>query len=67
MVSPRMRRGLEIREAFRPTRLSAEHLRTAYEMATPMIERRIIRRDDERARDLEHVVDVAVDVQRGAR
>jgi hypothetical protein len=34
-----MRRGLEIREAFAPTRLSATHLRTAYELVSPVIER----------------------------
>jgi hypothetical protein len=65
MVSPLMRRGLEIRVAFRPTRLSTEHLRTAYEIATPMSERRISRRDDEPVRDVEHGLDAAADVQRG--
>jgi hypothetical protein len=37
-----MRRTLEIRVAFTPTRLSAEYLRAAYEVVTPTIERTIV-------------------------
>jgi len=37
-----MRRGIEIREAFAPTRLSGAHLRTAYEVVTPVIERPVV-------------------------
>ncbi len=39
-----MRRGLEIRVAFAPTRLSVEHLRAVYEMVTPVIDRAVVRR-----------------------
>lgn len=45
-VSSSMRRGLKIRVAFSPTRLSADHLRTVYEVVTPMIERIVIREED---------------------
>jgi hypothetical protein len=41
-VSLVMRRGIKIRVAFLPTRLSAEHLRAAYEVVTPVVERTII-------------------------
>jgi hypothetical protein len=41
-----MRRGLEIRVAFAPTRLSAEHLRAVYEMVTPVVDREIVRCSD---------------------
>jgi len=34
-----MRRGIEIREAFVPTRLSATYLRGAYEVVSPVVER----------------------------
>jgi hypothetical protein len=37
-----MRRGLEIRMAFAPTRMSAVHLRAAYEVVSPVIERIVI-------------------------
>lgn len=43
LVSPRMRRGLEIRVAFAPTRLSVEHLRAVYEVVTPMTERAVVK------------------------
>jgi hypothetical protein len=39
-----MRRGMEIRVAFAPTRLSPEHLRSVYEMVTPVIDRSVVRR-----------------------
>jgi hypothetical protein len=35
------RRELKMRVAFAPTRLSAEHLRTAYEIAIPIVERAV--------------------------
>lgn len=38
-----MRRGLEIRVSFTPMRSSAEHLRTVYEMVTPVIDRAVVR------------------------
>jgi len=38
-----MRRGLEIRVSFAPMRLSAEHLRSVYEMVSPMIDRAVVR------------------------
>jgi hypothetical protein len=41
-----MRRGFEIRVAFSATRLSAEHLRAAYEVVTPMIERIVAMEDN---------------------
>jgi len=54
-----MRRGLEIRVAFAPTRLSVEHLRAVYEMVTPVIDRVVVRRgaavDEERDLDSEIV------------
>jgi hypothetical protein len=37
-----MRRGIKIREAFAPTRLSAMHLRAAYEVISPVIERPVV-------------------------
>jgi hypothetical protein len=37
-----MRRGIEIREAFAATRLSAAHLRAAYEVVSPVIERPVV-------------------------
>jgi len=37
-----MRRGIEIRVAFAPTRHSAMNLRTAYSVVTPMVERPVI-------------------------
>jgi hypothetical protein len=40
-VSARMRRGIEIRTAFAPTRLSAMHLRVAYEVVSPVVERTV--------------------------
>jgi hypothetical protein len=42
-----MRRGMEIRVAFAPTRLSPEHLRTVYEIVTPVIERSVVRRSED--------------------
>jgi hypothetical protein len=36
-----MRRSFLLRVAFAPTRLSAEHLREAYEAVTPVLERTI--------------------------
>jgi len=42
MVSLLMRRGLEIREAFSPTRLSSEYLRAVYEAVSPVIERLVV-------------------------
>ena len=37
-----MRRTIEIREAFAPTRLSAAHLRKAYDVVSPVVERTIV-------------------------
>jgi hypothetical protein len=37
-----MRRGIEIRTAFAPTRLSATNLRAAYEVVSPVVERTIV-------------------------
>jgi len=48
-VCQTMRRKLEIRVAFRPTRLSDEHLRCAYEVLTPVVERVVSECDDEAA------------------
>ena len=42
-----MRRGLEIRVAFAPTRLSVEHLHAVYEMVTPVVERAVVHQRDE--------------------
>ena len=42
-----MRRGMEIRVAFAPTRLSPEHLRAVYEIVTPVIERSVVRRSED--------------------
>jgi hypothetical protein len=42
-----MRRGMEIRVAFAPTRLSPEHLRAVYELVTPVIERSVVRRSED--------------------
>ena len=42
-----MRRGMEIRVAFAPTRLSPEHLRAVYEMVTPVVDRSVLRRSDD--------------------
>lgn len=42
-----MRRGMEIRMAFAPTRLSPEHLRAVYEIVTPVIERSVVRRSED--------------------
>jgi hypothetical protein len=38
-----MRRGFHLKIAFQPTRLSAEHLRNAYEVVIPITERSISR------------------------
>ena len=59
-----MRRGLEIRVAFAPTRLSAEHLRAAYEMVSAVVDRTIVRPSkDVVERELD--IDVAREEQRG--
>jgi hypothetical protein len=48
-----MRRGIEIREAFVLTRLSAAHLRAVYEAVSPIVERIVVSTErvvaDERA------------------
>jgi hypothetical protein len=63
-----MRRGLEIRVAFSPTRLSAEHLRAVYEVVTPMIERVVIKEEDLVAtRKHERGAEAAPRQRRGAR
>jgi hypothetical protein len=49
--------GFEIREVFMPTRLSAMHLRAAYEVVSPESERTVV--GAERAVDDEHS-DVAI-------
>jgi hypothetical protein len=36
-----MRRGIEIRTAFAPTRMSAAHLDVAYELVSPGVERTV--------------------------
>ncbi len=36
-----MRRGIEIRTAFSPTRMSATHLRAVYQVVSPAVERTI--------------------------
>jgi hypothetical protein len=41
MLCRDMQRSFALRVAFSPTRLSAEHLRSAYEVVTPVIERTI--------------------------
>jgi hypothetical protein len=62
-----MRRGLEIRVAFVPTRLSVEHLRAVYEVVTPMSERAVVKTGDV-ARDARDDGEaVAVRRRRGAR
>jgi hypothetical protein len=63
-----MRRGLVIRVAFSPTRLSADHLRAAYEVVTPVIERVVIGEEDVATRKRERrVADVALRQRGGAR
>ena len=42
-----MRRSMEIRVAFAPTRLSPEHLRAVYEMVTPVTDRSVVRRRED--------------------
>jgi hypothetical protein len=37
-----MRSGIEIRTAFAPTRMSAAHLRAAYELVSPVVERAVV-------------------------
>jgi hypothetical protein len=37
-----MRRAIEIRVAFAPTRLSAMHLRAAYAVVSPTVERTVV-------------------------
>lgn len=66
-VSLRMRRGLEIRVAFAPTRLSAEHLRAAYEMVSAVVERAIVLPSEEIPNKRDLGIDVAQRRQRGAR
>lgn len=46
-----MRRGIQIRVAFAPTRLSAEHLHSAYEMVLPLVERSVEKKADAVAHD----------------
>lgn len=46
-----MRRGLEIRVAFAPTRLAPEHLRAVYEMVTPIVDRAVIRPNEDIAEE----------------
>jgi hypothetical protein len=62
-----MRRGLEIRVAFAPTRLSAEYLRAAYEMVNAVVERAIVRPSDEVANERALGINVARQGQGGAR
>jgi hypothetical protein len=66
-VSLPMRRGLEIRVAFSPTRLSADQLRTAYEVVTPMSERVVVPEDDVAAGERDVVTGVARRQRGGAR
>ena len=52
-----MRRRFEIRVAFSATRLSAEHLRAAYEVVTPIVRRAIATKQSEEITDsVAHVV-----------
>jgi hypothetical protein len=51
-----MRRGIEIREAFAPTRLSAIHLRAAYEVISPVIERPVVAAEREAVDERERIV-----------
>jgi hypothetical protein len=61
-----MRRGLEIRVAFVPTRLSVEHLRAVYEVVTPMTERTVVKESDV-VRDGEEEQNVSLRRRRGTR
>jgi hypothetical protein len=45
-----MRRNFVLRVAFSPTRLSAEHLREAYEVVTPVSERTIVTTESDEGR-----------------
>ena len=56
-----MRRGIEIRVAFAPTRSSAMHLRAAYAVVSPRVERTIVAADEGVVDDKE---DGAADVAR---
>ncbi len=47
VLSPGMRRGLEIRVEFVSTRLSVDRLRVAYESVTPTTTRRIAKSTEE--------------------
>jgi len=62
-----LRRRLEIREAFSPTRLSAEHLRAAYEVVSPMIERAVMRENAHRERERKPGEEIVLRGRRGAR
>jgi hypothetical protein len=53
-VSPPMRRGIEIRESFVPTRLSATYLRGAYEVVSPVVERIVVTTERIVAGEREH-------------
>jgi hypothetical protein len=50
-----MRSGIEIRTAFAPTRMSAAHLRAAYELVSPVVERTVVEIAQQLAAD-EHEV-----------
>jgi hypothetical protein len=62
-----MRRRLDIRVTFAPTRLSAEHLRVVYDVVTPLVERRVVTDDDEATREQESRVNQAPKQRRGSR
>jgi len=61
-----MRRGLEIRVAFSPTRLSVEHLRAVYEVVTPMTERAVMKESDV-VRESENDENASMRRRRGTR
>lgn len=54
-----MRRALEIRVAFAPTRLAAEHLRAVYEMVTPVVDRAVVREREDVADERDLGADLA--------
>jgi hypothetical protein len=53
-----MRRGIEIRVAFAPTRLSAMNLRAAYAVVSPIAERTVVATDE----DVDDLQDGAAEV-----
>jgi hypothetical protein len=66
-VSPPMRRQLDMSVAFAPTRLSADHLRVAYDIVMPIVERRIAKDTGDPAGEYEAVDEQSQNKRRGAR